>query len=70
MAGSPAAGKSVAGFVNLFVDDLFGTGGNEKEQRVLTRPRKEFQADSEGWNDVVFAGQRIRWTRFPKRIVH
>ena len=27
--GSPAAGKSVAGILNLFVDDLFGTIGTE-----------------------------------------
>ena len=26
IAGSPATGKSAAGIVNLFVDDLFGTG--------------------------------------------
>ena len=31
IAGSPATGKSVAGIINLFVDDLFGTGGNEME---------------------------------------
>ena len=41
-AGSPATGKSVAGINNLFVDDLFGTGGTEMEQRVLTRLRKDF----------------------------
>ena len=35
IAGSPATGTSVAGMINLFVDDLFGTGGNEMEQRVL-----------------------------------
>ena len=61
--GSPAVGKSVARFVSLLVDDLFGTGGNEIEQRVLTRLRKECQADSEDWNDVVFAGQRLRRTQ-------
>ena len=33
IAGSPATGKSVAGFINLFVDDLFGTGGNEMEAK-------------------------------------
>ena len=33
--GSPATGKSVAGITILFVDDLFGTGGNKFEQRVL-----------------------------------
>ena len=35
IAGSPATGKSVAGIIHLFVDDLFGTGGNEMEQRVF-----------------------------------
>ena len=62
-AGSPAAGKSMAGIINLFVDDLFGTGGNEMEQRVLTRLWKDFQVGSEDWNDVAFTGQRIRWTQ-------
>ena len=60
-AGTPATGKSVAGIINLFVDDLFGTSGNEMEQRVLTRLRKYFQVGSEDWNDVAFTGQRIRW---------
>ena len=40
LAGSPATAKSVAGIINLFVDDRFGTGGNEMEQRVQTRLRK------------------------------
>ena len=30
------------GSLNLVVDDLFGTGGKEMEQRVLTRLRKDF----------------------------
>ena len=47
IAGSPATGKSVAGIINLFVDDLFGTGGTEIEQRVLARLRKDFQVGSE-----------------------
>ena len=63
IAGSPALGKSVAGIIYLFVDDLFGTGGNEMEQRVLTRLGKDFQVGSQGWNDVVFTGLRIRWTQ-------
>ena len=62
-AGSPATRKSVAGIINLFVDDLFGTGGNEMEERVLTGLRKYFQVGSEVWNDVAFTGQRIRWTQ-------
>ena len=44
------------------MDDLFGTGGNQMEQRVLTRLRK-IQVGSEDWNDVAFTGQRIRWTQ-------
>ena len=31
------------GIMNLFVDDLFGTGGTEMEQRVLARLQKDFQ---------------------------
>ena len=60
-AGSPASGKSVAGIINLYVDDLFGTVGNEMEQ--LTRLRKDFQVGSEDRNDVTFTVERIRWTQ-------
>ena len=45
------------------MDDLFGTGGNEMEERVLTTLGKDFQVGSEGWNDVTFTGQRKRWTQ-------
>ena len=48
-AGSPAAGKSVAGIINLFVNDLFGTGGKGMEQRVLSRLGKDFHVGSEDW---------------------
>ena len=65
-AGSPATRKSVAGILNLFVDDVFGTGGTEMEQRVLTRLRKYFQVGSEDWNDVTFTRQRIRWIKNPQ----
>ena len=41
-AGSPATEKSVARIIILFVDDLFGTGGKDMEQRVLTRLRNYF----------------------------
>ena len=34
IGGSPATGKSVAGITSLFLDNLFGTGGTEMEQRV------------------------------------
>ena len=51
------------GFINLFVDHLFETSGNEMERRVLTRLRKDFQVSSEDWNDVAFTRQRIRWTQ-------
>ena len=56
----------MAGINNIFVDDLFGTGGIEMEQRVLARLRKDFQVGSEDWNDVTFKGQRIRWTKDPQ----
>ena len=42
------------------------TSGNEMEQRVLTRLRKDFLVDSEDWNDVAFTRQRIRWTQDSK----
>ena len=41
--------------------NLFGTGGAEMDQRVLSRVRKDFQVGSEDWNDVTFTRQRIRW---------
>ena len=66
IAGSPATGKSVTRIINLFVDDLYRTGGNEMEQRVLTRIRKYVQVGSEDWNDVAFTGQRILWTQDPQ----
>ena len=53
----------MAGIINLFVHDLFGTGGNEMAQRVLTRIRKDFQVGLKDWNDVAFTTQRIRWTQ-------
>ena len=64
--GSPATGKSVAGILELLVDDILGTGRTEMEQRVLGRLRKDFQVVSEGWNDVLFTGQRIRWMKDPQ----
>ena len=63
IAGSPATGKSVEEIINAFVGGLFGTGGNEMAQHVLTRLRKDIQVGSEDWNDVTFTGQRIRWTQ-------
>ena len=66
IAGSPATRKSVAGIINLIVDDLFGSGETEIEQRVLARHGKDLQVGSENWNDVTFTGQRIRWTKDPQ----
>ena len=65
ITGSPAAGKSSAGIIDLFVDDLFGTGGTEMEQRVLDRLRKDFQVGSQDWNDVTLQRQRIRSMKDP-----
>ena len=66
IAGSAATRKSVAGIINLLKDDLFGTGGNEMEQRVSPSIGKDFQVGSEDWNDVTFTRQRIRWTKDPQ----
>ena len=65
-AGSPAEGKSVAGIIHLFVDDLFGTGGTQIEQRVFARLRNDFHVGSDDWNDVTFTGQRIHCMKDPK----
>ena len=67
IAGSPATGKYVAGIINLFEDDLLGTGGTEMEQRASARLRKDFHVSSEDWNDVTFARQRIRWMKDPQQ---
>ena len=53
----------MSGIINLFVDDIFGTGETEMEQRVLARLREVFHVGSEDWNDVLFTGQRRRWTK-------
>ena len=63
IGGSPATDKSVAGIINLFVDDLFGTSGTEMEQRVLAWRKKDFQVGSEDWNDVRY---RIRCMKDPQ----
>ena len=60
------AGKSVAGIVKSFVDNLSGTGGTEMEQPVLSRLRKDLLFGQEDWNDVTFTRQRIRWTADPQ----
>ena len=54
--------REVHGRIFLFLGDIFGTGGIEMEQPVA-RVRKEFLVGSEDWNDVLFTGQRIRWTK-------
>ena len=46
--------ESVAGSVNLSVDDLFGTNGTGMEQGLQARPKKDFQ--------VVF--RRLEWRAF------
>ena len=60
IARIPATGKSVVGIIDMFVNDLFGTGGTQMEQRVLARLRKDFQVGSDGWNDLTFTGERTR----------
>ena len=67
LAGSPATRKSVVGIINLFVDDLFGTGGTEIEQRVQARLKKDFKLVQKIGNDVLFTRQRIRWMEDPQQ---
>ena len=40
ISGSPATGKSVAGINDLFVDDLFGSGGKELEHLASLRGKE------------------------------
>ena len=61
VTGSQAHGRTVVAILNLHVDDLFGTGGPELEEKILKRIRKDFQVGSEDWNEVTYVGQRIRW---------
>ena len=56
ITGSPAHGKNVDGVINLHADDLFGTGNENMERRVLQNIRKDFQVGSEDWNSVTFVG--------------
>ena len=63
IAGSAATEKSVAGIIDLFVDDLFGTSGTEMEHRVLARLGMDFHIGSEDWNDVLFTRPKHRWTK-------
>ena len=37
IARSPATGKSVAKIFNIFVDDLFGTGGTDENNSKLVQ---------------------------------
>ena len=60
----------MVGIIDLFVDDLFGKGGIEMEQRLLVRLRKNFPAGSEDWNDVTSTGQRLCWTKDPQTGPH
>ena len=64
IAESPATGNSWQ--QSLIFLYFFGTGGSEMEQRVIVTLRKDFQVDSEEWNDVTFTGQRVRWTKDPQ----
>ena len=64
--GSSPTGKPEAGIIDLFVDDLFGTGGTGMEQRVLTRLRRDFQVGSEDWNDVLFTRERTHRKKDPQ----
>ena len=58
--GSPAKGNSVVGIVDLFVYDLFGTGGTEMEQHVLARLRISKMVQKTGMVCSSHEGTSIR----------
>ena len=58
VTSSPTNGRKVVAIMNLHVDDLFGTGGPELEERILKKLRKDFQVGSESWNEMTLVGQR------------
>ena len=60
IAGSPATRNSVEGIVDLFVDDLFGTGGTEMEQRVSARLRISKMVQKTGMMCSSHEGTSIR----------
>ena len=60
--GSPSHGKIVVGVLCLHVDDLFMAGNKEFHHRVIEALKRDFQVGSEDINDIMFVGQRIRWS--------
>ena len=68
IAGSPTTGKPAARIINHFVDDFLGTG-NEMEQRVLTRLRKNFKFVHK-ISCILYRTKNTFVARFPKRAVH
>ena len=53
------------------MDALFGTCGNEMEQRVLARLGEDFQVGSEDWDCVAFdITKNSLDTKSPKRAAH
>ena len=68
--GSPGTDKSETGIINLFEDDLFGTGGTDMEQCVLARSKKYFQCCSEVFNDVLSQDKNSLHVRSSIRTKH
>ena len=64
--GSPSKNHCVCGVLCLHVDDLFMAGDAEFLERVVQALRRDFQIGSEDKNDIMFVGQRIRWTKDSK----
>ena len=64
--GSPSKNQHVCGVLCLHVDDLFMAGDADFLERVVNALRKDFQVGSEDKNDIMFVGQRIRWTKDKK----
>ena len=61
IAGNNADGREVHDFVCLHVDDLYMAGDKHFESKILANIRRDLSAGSKDKDDIVFAGQRIKW---------
>jgi len=66
VARNNAQGRRPHGFICLHVDDLFMAGDKVFESKVLSSLRKNCAVGSEGKNDIMFVGQRIKWKTHEK----
>ena len=61
MHGSPSKGRKSVGILSLHVDDLIISGTPQFLKWFLEKIKKRFTVGHEDVNDLMFAGQRVRW---------